>query len=335
MNKKIQFPIDSPIPLPRQGSWPKSVHRFDPRSGNAVNAALAARRPLLIRGNPGTGKSQLARAAAHFLGRMFVAQVVHARAESQDLLYHFDAVGRLGEAQALGTGCHDPKIIEEKLNPRRYLAPGALWWVFDWESALEQSNFTSFKHQVPEQPTGWNPGKGSVLLIDEIDKADADLPNGLLETLGNGGFSVPSLDKPVRVQDELLPPLVIITTNEERELPDAFVRRCLVLHLHLPDESPAYRDKSEQEKGEAVKEELISRGRDHFPAMEKTVLKEAADQLWKDRAEARLQGITPPGQAEYLDLLRALDELADNEQSRIDLLFDIKEFVLQKRMELF
>jgi hypothetical protein len=80
------------------------VHRFDEESAWAVRAALAAQRPLLVRGEPGSGKSQLARAAAEALGRLFVAEVVHARSESQDLQWRFDALGRLGDAQAMGAG---------------------------------------------------------------------------------------------------------------------------------------------------------------------------------------------------------------------------------------
>ncbi|MCI5145472.1 MAG: MoxR family ATPase, partial [Candidatus Electrothrix sp. AR3] len=311
----INFPTKKAIDLPPQGSWPKSVHRFDPRSANALNAAIAAQRPLLVRGNPGTGKSQLARAAAQYLGRLFVTEVVHARAESQDLQYHFDAVGRLGEAQALGAACRTEKDeIKDCLEPRRFLAPGALWWVFNWQTACEQSEFTRFKHRKPERPPGWEAAdKGSVLLIDEIDKADADLPNGLLETLGNGGFTVPYLDDPVCMQHKVVPPpLVVITTNEERELPDAFLRRCLVLHLYLPDEDPEYRDKPEDVKQEALAAYLIKRGQDHFPEMEKEVLAEAASQLWQDRNAARRHGITPPGMAEYIDLLRAVEELGSN-----------------------
>ena len=90
------------IPLPQRGSWPATVHRFDETSAWAVRAALAAQRPLLVRGEPGSGKSQLARAAAEVLGRLFVAEVVHARSESQDLQWRFDALGRLGDAQAMG-----------------------------------------------------------------------------------------------------------------------------------------------------------------------------------------------------------------------------------------
>lgn len=334
----IDFPIEKAIPLPQQGSWPKSVHRFDTRSSNALNAALAAQRPLLVRGNPGTGKSQLARAAAQHLNRLFVTEVVHARAESQDLQYHFDAVGRLGEAQALGAACRTgeerEKEVRECLEPKRFLAPGALWWIFNWETAWKQSEFTRFKHRKPEKPPGWEAAQGAVLLIDEIDKADADLPNGLLETLGNGGFTVPYLDHSICIQKGVAPPLVIITTNEERELPDAFVRRCLVLHLYLPDEDPAYSNESEEARQEALAAYLIKRGRDHFLDLEEEVLAEAASQLWQDRNAARRQGLTPPGMAEYIDLLRAVQELGDSVEKQLNLLGEIKEFVLKKHLDL-
>lgn len=88
-----------PIELPRTGSLPGEWHVFEPRTVNAINAALAARRPLLVRGDPGVGKSQLARAAAQQLGRAFISFVVDSRTESRDLLYHFDAVQRLADAQ--------------------------------------------------------------------------------------------------------------------------------------------------------------------------------------------------------------------------------------------
>ena len=96
-----RIPIDEPVPLESQGSWPDSVHVFDENSAWAIESALQACRPLLVRGETGTGKSQLARAAALKLERAFIAEVVHARSESQDLLYRYDAVGRLGEAHTL------------------------------------------------------------------------------------------------------------------------------------------------------------------------------------------------------------------------------------------
>ena len=293
------IPADIPpgtrVELPRTGTWPESVHRFDPESADAVLAALAAQRPLLVRGEPGSGKSQLARAAAAVLGRLFVSTVVHSRSEAQDLQWEYDAVARLGEAQVLATVPSDLGH-RERLDPRRYLIPGPLWWVFDWESAAAQTAHWSLcKALPPVAPDGWTPRQGAVLLIDEIDKAEADLPNSLLETLGNGAFPVPWLDAPVGLAPGCPPPLVVVTTNEERELPPAFLRRCLVLHLRLPVDT------------EALVDWLVCRGAEHFgSACTPAVLTLVARQLTVDRARARDLGRPAPGQAEYLDILRAL-----------------------------
>jgi MoxR-like ATPase len=164
-----------------------------------------------------------------------------------------------------------------------------------------------------------------VLLIDEIDKAEADLPNGLLETLGNGAFSVPYLDEAVGLTEGMPPPLVVITTNEERELPAAFVRRCLVLHLELPKERQALIDW------------LVDRGAHHFgERCPENVRREAASQLWTDRQAVREDGLPGPGQAEYLDMLRALSTMTedeaekDRENKQLALLETLREFILRK-----
>jgi MoxR-like ATPase len=309
-----------PFDLPARGSWPASRHVFDEESADAIHMALAAERPLLVRGEPGTGKSQLARAAAEELGRLFVAEVVHSRTEPQDLQWRFDAIARLGEAQARGLTHRDnPETVQDLLDPRRYLNPGVLWWVFDWGSALEQhENYSRHRLYKPAQPDGWSSDKGCVLLIDEIDKADSDVPNSLLETLGNRGFSVPWIEKTIGQNPDIPTPLVIITTNEERELPAAFVRRCLVLNLRLP---------------EKLLDWLCERGHIHFPdANECTdrVLDKAAQQLIKDREQAQQQGVTPPGQAEYIDLLKAITTLAKDEQKQLELLERLSHFALKK-----
>ena len=313
------IPIDQEIPLPVRGSWPKAVHIFDEESAWAIRAALAAERPLLLRGEPGTGKSQLARAAAEAMGRLFVTEVVHARSESQDLQWHFDAVGRLGDAQALGATDQSHKKLRRQLDQRNYLSPGALWWVFDWQSALLQHKRGGSQYNQPTPPENWKPEVGSVLLIDEIDKADADLPNGLLETLGNGGFSVPWLNQPIASQSEIPTPLVVITTNEERELPSAFVRRCLVLNLELP-----------RQKNNFI-ELLVTRGKMHFKLRcHDDVYMEAAKQIWDDRQKAETQGVTPPGQAEYIDILRVLANLETDIKKQMELLNNIGRFALKK-----
>lgn len=313
-----RYPVGEPIPLPKQGSWPAAMHVFDEASVNALMAAEAAERPLLVRGEPGTGKSQLARAAAVANKRVFLSVVIHARTEVQDLQWQFDAVARLGEAQALAQ-CH-PDEIPNRMHPRRFLTPGPLWWVFNWTSAKGQ--FQECDHPLepaPNPPKDWTPDQGSVLLIDEIDKADSDLPNGLLETLGNSDFAVPHLGLSVRQSEDNPLPLVIITTNEERELPAAFLRRCLVLPLSLPEEDGAFI------------EFLCKRGEVHFAGQcTDAVRREAGELLLEDRKAAIAQGLPPPGQAEYLDLLRAVCKLTQDEFTQLTWLHKIGGFVLKK-----
>lgn len=237
---------------------------------DALILARASQRPLLVRGEAGSGKSQLARAAALALAgcqdHLFV-EVLHARYEALDLLYRFDAVERLADAE-----------LHQIKNTEKYVKPGKLWQAMEAE----------------------NRGVRAVLLIDEIDKAEADIPNALLGVLGNRSFSVSMTDQEIKAKTM---PLVIITTNEERELPPAFVRRCIVLNLNPPK-------KNEQE----FIGWLIERGKAHKHLdIESEVRTEAAQQVWKDRQAGIRDGYYAVGLAEYLDLLTALDDLTRHE----------------------
>lgn len=335
----INFQITPQInyPLPASGTWKESVHVFDQRSTNALMAAWLSERPLLVRGDPGTGKSQLARAAAVAMGWQFVSEVVNAHTEVQDLWYHFDAVSRLGQAQLLsGLGKNDSKLdIRAELDPKKFLSPGVLWWAYDWITAQEYYKGSDFKlyHPIPELADSPEKSenlpipKGVVLLIDEIDKADADLPNSLLETLDNARFRVPWISEGIgyRASDyEAIRPLVIITTNEDRQLPPAFVRRCLVLNLELPEDEIQ------------LVEYLADRGKQHYtddndkPIFTRKVLNTAASQLHEDRQEAESLGFKPPGQAEYLDMLRVLSKMELDEDGQLDMLGKIQDFALKK-----
>jgi MoxR-like ATPase len=304
--------------LPKHGSWPQAVHQFEQTDIYALKTALAAQRPLLLRGEPGTGKSQLARAAAYALKRMFIYEVIDAHTESQDLLWRFDAVARLAEAQSLsGQNLTEPQR-QGKLDSKRFISPGAIWWALDYPSA--DAIYNNSLHQLtrPETPEGWQ--QGSVLLIDEIDKANLELPNGLLEILGNNSVSIPWLKTHIG-QEQQVPPLVIITTNEERELPAAFVRRCLVHNMTLPKEPQAF------------KNTMVARGLLHFKDYcDEDICKQTADLLLQDRQSAEDLGLpTKPGQAEYLDILRALSVLAPNDKvKQRKYLKQINQFALKK-----
>ncbi|MCB1977600.1 MAG: AAA family ATPase [Nitrosomonas sp.] len=302
------------LKLPKYGSWPSTVHQFDEKSINVLKTALAARRPVLLRGEPGTGKSQLAHAAAVALNRLFVYEVVNAHTEGQDLLWKFDAVSRLAEAQTIKDG-DDKKTL---LDTKRFISPGVLWWALDWDAAHSVYRNSQYQLSLPEMPPGWQQADGSVILIDEIDKATTELPNSLLEILGNNAIDIPWLKTTIGGKASV-PPLLIITTNEERELPAAFVRRCLVLNLDLPKDD------------QKLIQLLDQRGWLHFgDQCHPEVRKKAAEQLIKDRKIAKEKGVTPPGQAEYLDMLRALSVLGKTEKEQSDMLEQINEFALRK-----
>lgn len=305
------------IELPVVGDAPRQVHVFEETSIDAINAAIAAKRPLLVRGEPGTGKTQLARAAAKALGWVFIPRVIDSRSEAADLLYTLDAVTRLGEAQVTASLKEQSEAkVRELLAEKNFIYPGPLWWAFDWASAREQANLAGV--EAPYLQDGGDPQKGCVLLIDEIDKADSDLPNGLLAAFGNGYFQVPGVKKLILRDNK--PLLAVITTNEERALPDAFLRRCLVLHLKFAE-------------GEKLIDFFVGRGRAHFSQVDQRVLTEAAQQVRQDREHWLKLDLPAPGLAEYLDLVRALVEQGKSVEEQLKLLARIKDFVLKKHPE--
>ena len=290
----------------------RTAHVIDRRSVVAINAALATGRPLLVRGEPGVGKSQLARASAVKLERWFLRHAVDATTEPLDLLYTVDAVARLAEAHlvgALGHGSRDDVAVE------KFIRPGALWWAYDWQSAEAQMRRAGSSLAVASiERFG---GQGTVLLIDEIDKADSAVPNALLDALGHRKFDVPGFGT---VEMSAARPLVVITTNEERSLPDAFLRRCFVLHLELPD----------NDGDAAVREALQARGAAHFPGCDSALLAQAAALIATRRVVTRRERLPAPGVAEYIDLLDAVQAQCGDGSYASALLDEIATFVLDK-----
>ncbi len=233
----------------------------------AVNLALATGRPLLVRGPSGSGKSSLAQSVAYIKGWRYYEEVTTSRTEAQDLLWRFDAVRRLSDALRRG---------QEITNVAQYITPGALWWAFDPDKAAGLSG--------QPDPTPWlTTTLRSVVLIDEIDKADPDVPNNLLVPLGSLRFAVPDLKEEIVAQE---PPFVVITTNDERELPNAFVRRCVVAWLKRPD-----------------RKRLIEIAEKHFGADDTEVYGSIADVLANVAATKERRGQPTPSTAEYLDAI--------------------------------
>lgn len=284
-------PISNPFTVCRAGTTiplDGDTDRFDPSDHlwsqpeiDALIVAMASRRPLLVRGEAGCGKSQLARAAAAQLkGELFV-EVIHPRFDALELLWRFDAVARLSDAQvrdSQGASLLDP-------TNRRYVTYGALGRAI-----------LSAEQAVAEAPL-------DVVLIDEIDKADADLPNALLEVMGNRSFKVDALSGPPHKAPPERMPLIVVTTNEERELPAAFVRRCVVLNLN----PPADKDK--------LRKWLLDRAQAHrsLQGIDAALRRQAAQQVLADRAVATKAGFPKVGLAEYIDLLQALQALTGDE----------------------
>ncbi|MBP8812385.1 MAG: MoxR family ATPase [Laribacter sp.] len=217
----------------------------------AVNAAITLERPLLIKGEPGTGKTRLAEEVAQSLGRELIVWPVKSTTKAQHGLYEYDAVSRLrdaqlGEARASDIGA--------------YIVRGRLWEAFEAATA-------------------------PVLLIDEIDKADIEFPNDLLRELDQMEFFVHETKTLVKARQR---PIIIITSNNEKELPDAFLRRCFFHYIRFPDR--------------ATLAQIVNA---HYPDLRETLLAEALEVFLGLREAPGLR--KKPSTSELLDWMRLLD----------------------------
>jgi len=213
--------VAGPRPAPLADRAAANAYVYDEDLVLAVNVAIATGRPLLLRGRPGTGKSSLARNVALRLRRRFYPQTISSRTQARDLLWTVDDVARLSDAT----------VGDREVGDRsRYVTPGVLWWAFSPETARWRGlPEAEAGEPLPDPNEGTAGAKEAVVLLDEIDKADLDVPNDLLEPLGLYRFRTERA-----VVQATAAPLVVLTTNEERELPKAFRRRCVVHVLPLP-----------------------------------------------------------------------------------------------------
>ncbi len=216
----------------------------------AVNAALALQRPLLIKGEPGTGKTMLAEEVAAALGRPLLQWHIKSTTKAHQGLYEYDAVSRLRDSQ-LG----DEKVRDI----RNYIVQGVLWQAFESETPV-------------------------VVLIDEIDKADIEFPNDLLRELDRMEFHVYETRQTIQAR---LRPLIIITSNNEKDLPDAFLRRCFFHYIAFPDRDTL----------QAIVDV-------HFPGIREDVLRAALDTFFTLRDVPGLK--KKPSTSEFLDWLQLL-----------------------------
>lgn len=256
-----------------------SLYVYDESLVLALNVALATRRPLLLAGEPGCGKTTLARNVAKVLGWWYYQQTVSSRTQATDLLWEFDALRRLNDAYM-----RHRNILPDHC----YIEPGQLWWALAPDSAAVRG-----WPQIGEEYRLKDPGEAgdhndAVVLIDEIDKAEPDVPNDLLEILDTRSFRVK--DVPVHASRQYTQ--MILTTNGERELPGAFLRRCVT--YRFPDPGTGW---------------FCEVARRWFPDGDPARQKDVADRLMEARRRADKAGQRMPGMAEYLDALHALSEL--------------------------
>jgi MoxR-like ATPase len=228
------------------------LYKYTDGTKLAINIALATGRPLLILGATGCGKSSMAFNLARVMHRRYYEFVVTSRSQARDLFYRYDAVRRLGDSQLGRNG--NTGLVGTSLtgdlgwqNHFSYIEPSPLWWIFDKTGARNRGYLdTDNSEQIPrvaKDPVIWPEepcDASSILLIDEIDKADPDFPNNLLVPFGSKQFTVEeiattiTIDSSGKTDDPLQQPLIIITSNQQRELPDTFLRRCIVLEISSP-----------------------------------------------------------------------------------------------------
>lgn len=283
-----------------------AVYLEDENLRLATEIAIVTNRPLLLRGEPGSGKSSFAPFVARNLNWKYYEFNVTGRTEAKDLLWRFDALRRLRDAQAR----------EEKIDSKYYVTPSVLWWAFNFQEALKfvednkPSDVADIHKFVPFHELNSKRNEdGAVVLIDEIDKADPNVPNDLLEVIGINRFRVEETQTIVKRPKVLLKQspdkpsdygnlLIIITTNEERDLPPAFLRRCIIYNLSEPKDSEVLSERWTQ-----IANLHLSKSIEKYPKG-KDLVKILIEKCWELREQTASQVRRSPSVAEFLDALK-------------------------------
>lgn len=289
------------IELFKMQGWPAGGYRLSKAHAGAIQAAYFAQRPLLVRGDPGLGKSQLAQAIACYLNWGLVTSVVHYNTHIEDLLFNQDHLERLYDANrqsAVGKDNADDNDDESKLAPKNYIRPGKIW------QAMAPGTVSDYSCERPHTK------KGTVLLIDEIDKADSSLPNALLEVLNNRSISIPFKNDPI--QEKSHPLFVVITSNDERLLPQAFLRRCAILDLRLSED---------KEKAQLELIDIYNTHKNYNPelSLDEALVKEAAKLVVEQRGKQSKEEYHA-GTSEFLDLIKALCQFPEQNSENLKML---------------
>lgn len=292
------------------------VYVFNDRIRLAIQVALATGRPLLVRGDSGWGKSSLAAASARYLGWKFLEAVITSQTQARDLQWNVDLLMRLNDSQA------------QKLERdwRRYVCPGVLWRALDPDGATTQQKlYDTTRGAEADLQASQLAAQRAVVLLDEIDKADPDVPNNLLVTLGSLEFQVEETGQKVRANKENAP-LVFITTNEERELPSAFLRRCIELRLPALE----YEDRDGKLRKALLVDIVLQHGLQHSSgAVTRKYLERAAEILIPPPAAGEEALIPSP--AEFKDTILALIQLHGTDDAPEKALNEIAQMTFTKR----
>ncbi|MDX2480269.1 MAG: MoxR family ATPase [Desulfuromusa sp.] len=297
--------------LTKQGE--EEPYVFSDQIAIAIDVAFSTKRPLLVSGDPGCGKSRLAKALARQLKWTYRNKTITSRTTLEDLTHNYDHLRRLHDAHSAGA-------VSQNLMPEWiYNRPGIFWWAFNSDSAVkkgqEQYQKLEGSNEQKEKANDKTLDKNKmVILIDEIDKAEPDLPNDLLDLLEYQRIEL--IDGQIISAEKNTQTFIIITSNRERSLPKAFVRRCVVLEIKNPDIA-----------------ELIKIARSHFgDDIEKRLPVEKVAEITVKHRDSKQANLHKPGTSEFIDTLKTCIDLKITPDKKPEEWAQVEALILRKTL---